>query len=62
MLFNTIILFITNPSRSYFSIVEEVYKKALNKSPDNPYLLWFLGNIYVRYQKYEEAEMFSLLI
>lgn len=52
-----IFLFIANPSRSYFSVVEEVYKKELKKSPDDPYLLWFLGNIYVRYQKYKEAEI-----
>lgn len=57
LLLKTILSFVVKPSRSYFSVVEEVYKKELSKMPNDPYLLWFLGNIYVRYKKYKEAEI-----
>lgn len=57
LLFKTLFYLIVKPSRSYFSVVEEVYKTELNKRPNDPYLLWFLGNIYVRYKKYNEAEI-----
>ena len=57
LLFKTILRFASKPSRSYFSVVEEVYKTELTKRPNDPYLVWFLGNIYVRHKKYKEAEI-----
>lgn len=53
---------IKEPSSSYLSVVEKVYKNELEKNPNDQYLAWFLSNQYVRHKKYEEAEYYLKLL
>lgn len=50
-----IVQFLKDPSSSYFVAVERVCKNELKKRPDDFYTKWFLGELYVQYNKHEEA-------
>ncbi len=45
------------PSSSHFHLVEELCKGELEKRPNDRYAMWFLANHYVKYEKYQEAEI-----
>jgi tetratricopeptide (TPR) repeat protein len=47
--------FIVKPSSSYFSVVEKVCLKELDKHPNDLFVMLFLADHYVQYKKYDEA-------
>ena len=50
-----IVQFIIKPSSSYFVVVEKVCQAELKKKPNDFYSNWFLGELYVKYNKHEKA-------
>ncbi|MBC8548774.1 MAG: hypothetical protein H8D23_03905 [Candidatus Brocadiales bacterium] len=52
-----IVNFIIKPSSSYFSVVEKVCLKELDKHPNDLFVMYFLADHYVQYKKYDEAHI-----
>ena len=50
--------FILKPSSSYFSVIENVCLKELDKHPNDLFVMLFLADHYVQYKKYDEACIF----
>ncbi|MEW5735154.1 MAG: CDC27 family protein [Thermodesulfobacteriota bacterium] len=53
--FKMIRMLIIQPSTSYFDVVEKVCREELYKHPDSFYAIWFLGDLYLQYKKFNEA-------
>ncbi|BBO68587.1 hypothetical protein DSCA_25170 [Desulfosarcina alkanivorans] len=47
---------ITNPTASYFSVVEKVCLKELNKKPDNRFIKLFLSSQYLDHNQLDESK------
>ena len=55
--FKFIVHFISEPSSSYFEVVQKVCLKELDKHPNDLFVMLFLADHYVQYKKYDEAHI-----